>query len=176
MIGGLAKVGELGNARCLFDKMLQRDAVSWNSIFDGYVKAGKMDEAFELFERMPQRNVVSWSTLVSGAFKEAIMLYDQMEKVGLKPDSRAIISILAVCAKSGLIASGKKVHASIESISFKCSTLVSNALLDMYAKCGGLDEEYKVFDGIAKKYLVSWNSMLQGLAMHGHGEKAPALL
>ncbi|KAF3946703.1 hypothetical protein CMV_027059 [Castanea mollissima] len=42
----------------------------------------------------------------------------------------------------------------------------------MYAKCARLDKAYSVFDGMARRDVVSWNAMLQGLAMHGHGEKA----
>lgn len=95
-----------------------------------------------------------------------------MEEAGLKPDDGTVISILAACAESGLLGLGSKVHASIERTRFKCSTQVSNALVDMYAKCGSLDKAYAIFNEIAKKDLVSWNAMLQGLGIHGHGKKA----
>lgn len=208
MIGGLVKVGELGEARQLFDEMPERDLVTWNTMLDGYVKAGQMSEAFEFFQRMPERNVVSWSTIVSGYSRagdmdmarilfdkmpvknlvtwtiivsgyaakgianEANSLYDQMEEAGLKFDDGTIISVLAACAESGLLGLGEKVHAFMDRIRYRCCTPVSNALVDMYAKCGSLDKAYKVFNGIGNKDLVSWNAMIHGLAIHGHGEKA----
>lgn len=208
MIGGLVKVGELGEARRLFDEMPERDTVSWNTILDGYVKAGEMNAAFELFEKMPARNVVSWSTMVlgyskagdmdmarilfdkmpvknlvpwtimisgyaeKGLAKDAINLYNQMEEAGLKFDDGTVISILSACAVSGLLGLGKRVHASIERTRFKCSTPVSNALIDMYAKCGSLENALSIFHGMVRKDVVSWNAIIQGLAMHGHGEKA----
>ncbi|KAM1164074.1 hypothetical protein PS2_023430 [Malus domestica] len=177
ILDGYVKAGEMNEAFELFEKMPQRNVVSWSTLVSGYSKAGDMSMARMMFDRMPFRNLVPWTIIISGyaekgLAKEAIMLYDQMEEAGLKPDNGAVISILAACAESGLIGLGRKVHASIERTQFKCSTPVSNALLDMYAKCGVLDEAFRVFDGIAKKDLVSWNAMLQGLAMHGHGEKA----
>ncbi|OVA13390.1 Pentatricopeptide repeat [Macleaya cordata] len=208
MIGGLVKLGELGQARKLFDEMPERDTVSWNTVLDGYVKAGEVNSAFELFQKMPERNVVSWSTMVSGyskagdmdmakllfdkmpvknlvpwtimisgyaekgLAKEAFTLYDQMEKAGLQPDDGTFISILAACAESGLLSLGKRIHFKIERSKLRCSVKVCNALLDMYAKCGNLDKALTVFDGMVERDVVSWNSMLQGLALHGHGEKA----
>ncbi|KAI5340922.1 hypothetical protein L3X38_020196 [Prunus dulcis] len=177
ILDGYAKAGQMNEAFGLFERMPQRNVVSWSTLVSGYSKAGDMSMARMMFDKMPFRNLVPWTIIISGYAekgfaKEAIMLYDQMEEAGLKPDNGAIISILAACAESGLIGLGRKVHASIERTRFKCSTPVSNALLDMYAKCGMLDEASRVFHGIAKKDLVSWNAMLQGLAMHGHGDKA----
>ncbi|CBI22269.3 unnamed protein product, partial [Vitis vinifera] len=156
LIDSYFKLGELGEARRLFDEMPERDTVSWNTILDGYVKAGEMNAAFELFEKMPARNVVSWSTM----------------EAGLKFDDGTVISILSACAVSGLLGLGKRVHASIERTRFKCSTPVSNALIDMYAKCGSLENALSIFHGMVRKDVVSWNAIIQGLAMHGHGEKA----
>ncbi|XP_058093247.1 pentatricopeptide repeat-containing protein At3g29230-like [Magnolia sinica] len=208
MITGLVKSGEMCEARRLFDEMPERDTVSWNAVLDGYAKAGEMDVAFELFEKMPERNVVSWSTMTSGYSKagdmdmarllfdkmpvknlvpwtimisgyaekglgkEASRLYDQMGKAGLKPDDATIISILSACAESGFLGLGKRIHAYVDGTKLKYSTQVCNALVDMYAKCGILNKAMRVFDGIVEKDVVSWNSMVQGLAMHGCGEKA----
>ncbi|KAJ6766569.1 hypothetical protein OIU79_022515 [Salix purpurea] len=105
-----------------------------------------------------------------GLAKDAMRSFEQMEEAGLKPDDGTVISILASCAESGLLGLGKRVHTSIERIRYKCSVNVSNALIDMYAKCGQVDRALSVFNGMLKKDLVSWNCMLQGLAMHGHEE------
>ena len=60
MIGGLVKAGQLSVARHLFDKMPQRDLVTWNTMLDGFTKAGQMSEAFDSFfsllKNMPERN------------------------------------------------------------------------------------------------------------------------
>lgn len=177
MLDGYAKAGEMVEAFGLFEKVPERNVVSWSTMVSGYCKAGDIDMARMLFDKMPVKNLVTWTIIISGYAEkglanEASALYNQMEEAGLKPDDGAIISILAACAESGLLGLGKKVHASIKRTRCNCSTQVSNALVDMYAKCGRLDKALAVFDGTAKKDLVSWNAMLQGLGVHGHGKKA----
>lgn len=58
--------GSVGDARKVFDEMLELDLVSWNSMIHGYVKNGEVDVARKLFEVMPERDAFSWNTLVMG--------------------------------------------------------------------------------------------------------------
>ncbi|KAJ3674284.1 hypothetical protein LUZ60_004900 [Juncus effusus] len=208
MLAGFVRAGEMKQARKLFDEMPERDTVSWNTLLDGYVKTGSMDEAFHLFEKMPQRNVVSWSTILSGyckkgdmkmarkvfdimpvknmvswtiilsgyaekgLAKDALDLFNQMKKTGLEPDSATIVSTLMACAESGLLSLGEKIHDYITRSKLRYDTKVCNALVDMYAKCGSLDKSWQVFKGTPKRDIISWNSIINGFAMHGQGKKA----
>ncbi|XP_030499709.2 pentatricopeptide repeat-containing protein At3g29230 [Cannabis sativa] len=177
MLDGYSKARLMNEAFEFFQKMPERNVVSWSIIVAGYSKAGDMEMARMLFDKMPVKNLVTWTIIIAGYAekgfaKEATSLYDEMEKVGLKPDEGTIISIMAACAESGLLGLGEKVHASIKRNRYKCSVQVSNSLVDMYAKCGSLNKAYEVFSRITNKDLVSWNAMLHGLAIHGHGEKA----
>ncbi|KAK9682707.1 hypothetical protein RND81_10G090800 [Saponaria officinalis] len=157
--------------------MPERNVVSWSTMVSGYVKAGDMVMGRLLFDKMPVKNQVSWTIIVSGyaekgLTKEAISLYDEMEKAGFKLDDGTIISILSACAESGLLELGKRVHSSIKATRFRCSVAVTNSLVDMYAKCGNVKQALALFEGMSKRDLVSWNAVIQGLAMHGHGEAA----
>ncbi|XWS44353.1 hypothetical protein CRYUN_Cryun15aG0037900 [Craigia yunnanensis] len=177
ILDGYVKVGEMEEAFELFQKMPQRNVVSWSTMVMGYSKAGDMDMARVLFDRMPIKTLVPWTIIISGyaekgLAKEAIELYDRMERDGLELDDGTVIGILAACAESGLLEVGVKVHDSIERLRFRCSITVCNALIDMYAKCGILDKALNVFNGMAKRDVVSWNAMLQGFAMHGRGREA----
>lgn len=51
-------------------------------------------------------------------------------------------------------------------------TNVSTALMDMYFKCGDVQEARKIFDSIANKETVSWNAMINGLALNGQAKEA----
>ncbi|XP_004232191.1 pentatricopeptide repeat-containing protein At3g29230 [Solanum lycopersicum] len=177
MLDGYTKAEQMSVAFELFKTMPQRDVVSWSTMVSGYCKAGDLEMARMLFDKMPSKNLVSWTIMISGyaekgLINEAILLFMQMEETGLRLDVAAFVSILAACAESGMLSLGKKVHDSVERSMYKCNTLVCNALIDMYAKCGCLHKAYKVFNGLKKRDLVSWNAMIHGLAMHGRGKKA----
>ncbi|KAL8475758.1 hypothetical protein ACS0TY_028426 [Phlomoides rotata] len=177
ILDGYVKSGEMSTAFEIFQSLPSRDVVSWSTIISGYAKMGDIEMAKVLFDRMPVKNLVAWTIMISayaekGLAKEAMELYDQMEGKKLKLDDGTFISILSATAQSGLFGLGKKVHLSITRSRYKCSTVISNALIDMYCKCGSLSRAWRCFNEIKRKDLVSWNSMIHGLAMHGHGKKA----
>jgi pentatricopeptide repeat protein len=49
---------------------------------------------------------------------------------------------------------------------------VENALVDMYAECADMDSASKVFDGMQVRSVVSWTSLLSGLARLGQVDEA----
>jgi pentatricopeptide repeat protein len=52
LIDMYAKCGSIEKARELFDKMHQRDVVSWTAMIAGYAMHGCGKEALKLFEQM----------------------------------------------------------------------------------------------------------------------------
>uniref|UniRef100_A0A7N0REL4 Chlororespiratory reduction 4 n=1 Tax=Kalanchoe fedtschenkoi TaxID=63787 RepID=A0A7N0REL4_KALFE len=177
ILDGYAKRGEMGKAFELFEEMPERNVVSWSTMVSGYSKAGDMEMARLLFDTMPVKSLVPWTIIVSGyaekgLAKDAIEMYDRMEEARMELDDGTVISVLAACAESGLLGLGRRVRSSMERVNYERSTAVSNALVNMYAKCGDLDEAFSVFDRIASKDIISWNAMIGGLAMHGRGEEA----
>ncbi|XP_026405235.1 pentatricopeptide repeat-containing protein At3g29230-like [Papaver somniferum] len=177
MLDGFVKAGDMNSAFQLFQTMPDRNIVSWSTMVWGYCKIGDMDMAKFLFEKMPVKNLVPWTIIISGyaekgCAKEAFSLYDRMERAGLRPDDATLISILAACAESGLFSLGKKIHLKIKRSKFRHSIQVCNALIDMYAKCGDLSDASSVFEEMTERNVVTWNTLLQGLAMHGNCEKA----
>lgn len=177
ILDGYVKAGELNAAFDLLESMPERNVVSWSTMVAGYTRAGDMEMARMLFDKMPAKNLVSWTIMISGYAEkgfamEAISLFDEMQRAGLMPDDSTIVSILAGCAESGLLALGKRVHASMTTSGFRCSVAVTNALIDMYAKCGSVEKALHIFEEMTQRDLVSWNSIIQGLAIHGHGDIA----
>ncbi|KAL0350842.1 UNVERIFIED_CONTAM: Pentatricopeptide repeat-containing protein [Sesamum radiatum] len=177
ILDGYVKAGEMSAAFQIFEKMPSRDVVSWSTVISGYAKTGDIEMAKVLFDNMPDKNLVAWTIMISGyaekgLAKEAARLYDRMEEARLKPDDATFVSILSASAESGLLGLGKKVHQSILRSRYKCGALVSNALIDMYCKCGSLNRAWSIFSAMERKDMVTWNAMIHGLAMHGHGRKA----
>eukprot|EP01018_Ginkgo_biloba_P030321 Gb_23084 [translate_table: standard] len=141
-----AKCGNIECARQVFERMIQRDVVSWNSIIAGYVQNGPANEALKLFNQMPSKSV--------------------------KPDSVTITSVLPACARLGALQQGKDIHEQVRRNGFESIISVGNALIDMYAKCGCIEFACQVFDGMLQRDVVSWTAIIAAYGMHGHGEDA----
>lgn len=66
MVAGLARNGRVDEARQVFERMPERNVVSWNAMINGYAKNMRIGEAFYLFERMPEKDLPSWNTMITG--------------------------------------------------------------------------------------------------------------
>ncbi|KAM1045770.1 hypothetical protein FF1_036676 [Malus domestica] len=51
---------------------------------------------------------------------------------------------------------------------------VGNSLVNMYAKCGSIEDEDRAFTEVPERGIVSWSAMIGGLAQHGHGRERPS--
>lgn len=159
----------------LFDEVLSRDIVSYNALIAGYVKAGDLSMAQGVFDSMPSRDAASWGTLVAGyaqmnRSKEALELFDEMLASSVAPDSVAVVGALSACAQLGALEKGKAIHNYVKHNQIRLNTYLSTGLVDMYAKCGCIDTARNIFESSPEKNVFTWNAMIVGLAMHGHGE------
>lgn len=178
LTAGYARRGELGVARQLFDEMPVKDLVSWNVMITGYVKQGEMESARKLFEEVPKRDVVTWNAMIAGyvlcgSHKQALEMFEEMRHAGERPDEVTMLSLLSACADLGDLDVGLKIHCNIlELYSGDFSILLGNALIDMYAKCGSIERALEVFRGMRDRDVSTWNSVIGGLAFHGHAEES----
>lgn len=104
--------------------------------------------------------------------EEALKLFEQMNLGGFKPDHFTLSSVLGVCASRASIGQGRDLHAHVVSSGMESDVAVGNALIDMYAKCGNIDDARQVFDIMPKQNIISWNAIIVGYAQHGHGNEA----
>uniref|UniRef100_A0ACD5YUG6 Uncharacterized protein n=1 Tax=Avena sativa TaxID=4498 RepID=A0ACD5YUG6_AVESA len=170
-------LGLLPCARRVFDSGAALDVASWNTMVSGYGKSGDLAAARQVFGRMPERNLVSWSAMVdtlvrAGEFGEALWVFDRMMLESLKPDVVVLFSVLKACAHLGVVERGRWVHQYLETEGVagrQSNVLVETALVDMYCKCGCMEEAWFVFDSVHCCDVVLWNSMIGGLAVNGHG-------
>ncbi|KAI4379792.1 hypothetical protein MLD38_006043 [Melastoma candidum] len=174
-----ASSGDIVSARKAFDGITLKNLVSWNSILDGYAKCGDMGSARKLFDLMRQRDVVSWSALIdgyvkSGEYNEALVLFDRMRVVGPKANEVTMVSVLCACAHLGALDQGKAMHQYLVENHLRMTLVLQTSLLDMYTKCGAIDEAWIVFRGVSthKTDVLLWNAMIGGLASHGMAEDA----
>ncbi|KAK9116832.1 hypothetical protein Sjap_015779 [Stephania japonica] len=156
------------------------DVVVCNALVDMYSKCGCLISARKVFHGMHKRNVISWTTMINGYSKnnrsnEALMLGKEMESANIRLDEVAILGVISMCSKLGSFEMAEWIDQYVEMNGHrkKKNVHVENALVDMHAKCGNIKKACQIFYEIENKTLVSWSSIIQGLAMHGHG--LPAL-
>ncbi|KAJ6830949.1 pentatricopeptide repeat-containing protein-like [Iris pallida] len=148
-----------------------------NTLMHMYGAFEDMEAARRMFEAVSNVDLVSWNTLIDGyascgLYKEAVDTFSRMRASGFGPDETTLVVVLSACSELGALDFGRQVHSNASSYVLDRSVSVSNSLIDMYAKCGAVDRALEVFEKMKARNTVSWNAMILGLAMHGHGEEA----
>ncbi|KAG8387441.1 hypothetical protein BUALT_Bualt02G0021700 [Buddleja alternifolia] len=177
VIAMYSKFGKMGLARLCFDHMDCKNRVSWNTIINGYMRNGQFEAAMKLFDEMPERDAVSWTVLIDGfvkkgRFEEALEWFQEMQLCGMSPDFVTMVSVLSAIANLGTLGLGLWLHRFILMRNFRDNIRVSNSLIDMYCRCGCVELACQVFEKMPTRSLVSWNSIIVGLACNAHAEEA----
>ncbi|PIN09657.1 hypothetical protein CDL12_17756 [Handroanthus impetiginosus] len=164
-------------AHRLFEEMTERDVISWNSIISGHTKLGQVRKARILFEEMPNKTIISWTAMISGytkirCFSDAVELFRRMQMAGVQPDWISLVAVLPACSQMGALELGKWIHFYAEKQGFLRKTGVCNALIEMYTKCGSLDQGLQLFAKMSERDVISWSTMISGLAHHGRAQEA----
>lgn len=111
----------------------------------------------------------------NGMSDEAIKLFHGMKDAGVNPDKITLAGVLSACASIGALELGKWIDAYASQRGLQHDIFVSTALVDMYAKCGSLDDARRVFENMPIKNEASWNAMISALAFHGLSREALSL-
>ncbi|KAK3138629.1 hypothetical protein QOZ80_5AG0371330 [Eleusine coracana subsp. coracana] len=165
-------LGEQVHSLCVRSGHDRGDVSVGSSLVDLYMKCCDAEEARKVFEGMPERNVVTWTSLLNGyaqagAHSDVMGLFFRMQARGIWPNSFTFTSVLSAVASHGAPEVGRCVHA--QSVKFGCrsTVFVCNSLMNMYAKCGLVEEAKTVFSGMETRDRVSWNTLMAGLLLNG---------
>ncbi|KHN35639.1 pentatricopeptide repeat-containing protein At2g45350, chloroplastic [Glycine soja] len=175
MIDGCVKNGRMEDARVLFDEMPERDSVSWVTMIDGYVKLGDVLAARRLFDEMPSRDVISCNSMMAGYVQngcciEALKIfYDMKRATNVVPDDTTLLIVITAFAQLGHVEDGVVIHHYLMDKGYSLNGKLGVALIDMYSKCGSIDNAISVFENVEQKCVDHWNAMIGGLAIHGMG-------
>lgn len=162
----------------VINDMWDEDMAIGTALLHMYADCNMLTEMQEVFDELPVRNATSWTSLIAiyaqhGLGEEALKCFKQMELEGFLPDEMTFACILKACSSLAALKKGRQTHAEIVKRGFlNIDTAVAGALVDMYAKCGLLEDAEDVFDGLLERDVVSWSALVSGYAQHGHDEKA----
>ncbi|KAK4764223.1 hypothetical protein SAY87_013661 [Trapa incisa] len=148
---------------------MESDIFISNSLIDMYAKSGCPTKAASIFHQMNCRNLVSWNAMVANFAQnmfelQALDLIRQMQDHGETLNPVTFTNLLPACSRIGSLQFGKEIHARVIRMELVFDLFVSNALMDMYAKCGSLKYAESVFRTSLQKDEVSYNSLIIGFS------------
>jgi pentatricopeptide repeat protein len=129
-----------------------------NALLTMYAKFGRLDFALQVFDQMPVRNVVSWTSVISAYMKNghidaACQVFQSMEFEGVQPNEVTLVCMLSVCTALECLELGQRFHDYVVQFDFELVAAINNSLMDMYMKCGNLEEAYHV---LSKQSSITW--------------------
>lgn len=179
LIDMYVKGGFLDCGRQVFDEMTERDVISWTSLIVAYTKCGNVEAAAELFDGLPVKDMVAWTSMVTGFAqnarpREALEYFEKMQDYGVETDEITLVGVISACAQLGATKYAKWIREIADKSGFGPSknVVIGSALIDMYSKCGSIDDAYEVFQGMKDRNVFSYSSMIVGFAMHGFAKSA----
>ncbi|KAM2263662.1 hypothetical protein ACFXTI_039922 [Malus domestica] len=178
-----AKCKRVKEARWIFDGMPVRNVVSETSMVSGYAKSASIKVARLMFTRMMERNIVSWNALIAGYTQngeneEALRLFLLLKRESVLPTHYTFGNLLNACASLVDLQLGRQAHVHVLKHGFQFQVgeepdiFVGNSLIDMYMKCGSIEDGCLVFKNMLQRDYVSWNAMIVGYAQNGYGIEA----
>ncbi|KAI3816203.1 hypothetical protein L1987_15894 [Smallanthus sonchifolius] len=149
-------------------------------LLDVYAKCGLLEDAIRVFEYMPERSDVTWSSMVAGyvkneLFEEALLMFRKVQVTGVEFNQFIVSSVLAACAAIAAKIEGIQAHAVLVKTGFIVNFFVCSSLVDMYSKCGSINEAYSLFLHAQDKNIVLLNAMISGFSRHGRSMEAMIL-
>lgn len=153
------------------------DLYAGSALVDVYSKCLCTDGARAVFDEMDCRDLVVWNAMIFGYTQnaqgeEALKLFHQLCVAGMRPDELTFVALVIVASNLASLFHGLQFHGQIIKAGLNFDPHVSNALTDMYAKCGCIEEAWVLFDSTHGRDVVCWNSMISRCAQHGHAEES----
>ncbi|XP_042436452.1 pentatricopeptide repeat-containing protein At2g29760, chloroplastic-like isoform X1 [Zingiber officinale] len=157
-----------------------------NTLVHFYAACGDSSLALGVFDNIPSRDVVSWNSMITAfalgdRWDDALRLFEEMQRENVRPDDVTMVSVASICGKKCDLELGRRIHAYIQrNDDIEASSILDNALLDMYVKCGSLEDAELLFQSMDTKDSISWTTMLvrhclRPRALQGGRERAPPL-
>ncbi|KAM0918311.1 hypothetical protein ACQ4PT_008888 [Festuca glaucescens] len=149
-----------------------------NALITMYLKCGaETSSAVQVFQRTSEPNIITWTSMISGFVQnglavEAVSFYKEMVRTGERENDYCFTSVLSAFGALASLEHGKMVHCRVTKSGFCSDTIVGNAILDMYSKCGSSSDASFVFRMMQVHDVVSWTAMIVGFGRHGEATKA----
>ncbi|XP_011094220.1 pentatricopeptide repeat-containing protein At4g39530 [Sesamum indicum] len=153
------------------------DSYCGSALVDVYSKCSFVGDAGLVFEEINEKDIVVWNSMLFGyalqsESEEALSLYLELQHGRERPNAFTYVAVIMASTKLASLSNGLQFHNQAIKIGLDFDPFVTNALMDMYAKCGCIDAAQLLFRSMSQRDIVCWNSMISMHAQHGDAEKA----
>ena len=180
VIKACSELGDLRLGWCFHGVVMRHgfdsNHVISSALIDMYGRNYESGDARQLFDELPEPDAICWTSVISAftrndLFEEALGFFYVMQRNhGLIPDEFTLGTVLTACGNLGRLKQGKEVHAKVVTSGLRGNVVVESSLLDMYGKCGSVDESRRVFDRMPRRNSVSWSALLGVYCQNGDFE------
>ncbi|KAF8397443.1 hypothetical protein HHK36_016360 [Tetracentron sinense] len=175
----------LSNGRGLHAQAIKKGMVSGvfvgTAIIDLYSGFGEISDAEKQFKEMGRiASDVSWNALIAGFVrnektKEAMEAFHTMLRDDIACNEFTYSIILKACSSLPSLSSCEQIHSRIIKAKCESNIHIGSSLIEVYAKCGSLEDAEHVFNRLSAPDVVSWNTMIKAYSQHGCPRKAISL-
>ncbi|KAK9154890.1 hypothetical protein Sjap_002370 [Stephania japonica] len=142
-----------------------------------FAARGDTNATRHLFDEFPQKNVIFFNVMIRSyvnncMYHNALILYANMLRNGIRPDNYTFPCVLKACSGCENLRVGLQIHAAALRFGLDANLFVGNGLISMYGKCDLLCDARRVLDGMRDRDAVSWNSMVAVCARNGRFDEA----
>ncbi|KVI12310.1 putative pentatricopeptide repeat-containing protein At3g25060, mitochondrial isoform X7 [Cynara cardunculus var. scolymus] len=154
------------------------DSGSCNTqLIASYSRNGDIEFAHKVFDKIPKKGVDAWNAMIiaysrNDNHREVINLYQELNLEGVRPDSSTFTVALKACTNMMNLGMGEEIRKQAIDCGYEDDVFVASSVLNLYAKCGKMNEAMGVFEKMPKRDVVSWTTMITGFAQSGRGGEA----
>ncbi|MED6107800.1 hypothetical protein PIB30_017501 [Stylosanthes scabra] len=153
------------------------DTYIQSSLITMYAQCGDLDTSNYIFYALANKNSSTWNAILSanahyGPGEEALKLFVTMRNGGVLLDQFSLSVALAIIGNLTVLDEGQQLHSLIIKHGFESNDYVLNATMDMYGKCGEIDDVFKILPQPRNRSQRSWNILISALARHGFFQQA----
>nr|KYP63551.1 Putative pentatricopeptide repeat-containing protein At2g01510 family [Cajanus cajan] len=143
-----------------------------NALLDFYSKHDRVVEASKLFDEMPEVDGISYNVLVTcyawnGRMEESLELFRELQYTRFDRRQFPFATLLSIAANALSLEMGRQIHSQTLVTNAISDSLVGNAVVDMYAKCGKFGEAKRIFADLAHQSSVTWTALISGYVQKG---------
>jgi pentatricopeptide repeat protein len=125
---------------------VQLNILAWNKRFEQYVKNGQPEKVMQLFQ--------------------------QLQQEGISVNKFTFLQVINACASLRALGNGRLVHEQLVQSGWESDVFLGSSLINMYAKCGSIEDAHRVFNKIPAQDLITRTAMILGHVKCGQGQKA----